>query len=191
MRKSLKAQEVQIREHQIWKVQTLLDKVTRKLHLEWKVPFGGMNLWRYESFQDLWENHCFFYGLARRYRQLFWEDSASISTYLFMHWIYLFTMDGWRKLSTSILLEQTRRWFTTRAGARDHGSGKACKGRACPDERALFPSPGDCRWKMEMQDLRRGPHMERTKVWIFYFRAAYDRHAQCDLEERLRWIEVE
>ena len=103
MRKSPKAQEVQIREHQIWEVQTLLDKVTRKLHLDWKVPFGGMNLWRYESFQDLWENHCFFYGLARRYRQLFWEDSTSISTYLFMHWIYLFTMDGWRKLSTSIL----------------------------------------------------------------------------------------
>ena len=57
MRKSLKAQEVQIREHQIWEVQTLLDKVTRKLHLDWKVPFGGMNPWRFGTFQDLWENH--------------------------------------------------------------------------------------------------------------------------------------
>ena len=84
-----------------------LRPVTRTLLVSCTSP--GVNLWRYESFQDLWENHCFFYGLARRYRQLFWEDSASISTYLFMHWIYLFTMDGWRKLSTSILLEQTRR----------------------------------------------------------------------------------
>ena len=66
MRKSPKIQEVQIREHQIWEVQTLLDKVTRKLHLEWKVPFSGMNLWRFGTIQDLWENFCFFYGLARR-----------------------------------------------------------------------------------------------------------------------------
>ena len=49
-----------------------LRPVTRTLLVSCTSP--GVNLWRYESFQDLWENHCFFYGLARRYRQLFWED---------------------------------------------------------------------------------------------------------------------
>ena len=111
MRKSLKAQEVQIREHQIWKVQTLLDKVTRKLHLEWKVPFGGMNPWRYESFQDLWENHCFFYGLARRYRQLFWEDSASIT--LTVH-------DGW--------LEEIVNFHSSRANPKIVDNSSQCSG---------------------------------------------------------------
>ena len=86
-----------------------LRPVTRTLLVSCTSP--GVNLWRYESFQDLWENHCFFYGLARRYRQLFWEDSASIT--LTVH-------DGW--------LEEIVNFHSSRANPKIVDNSSQCSG---------------------------------------------------------------